>query len=130
MGPSQQRSKRDQRRLLLAALVYVPSLLAAEAYADRVEAGLVLFVPALLAGLAMILFAVGSVRHGDELQRLIHVEALAFAFVALAVSCFALAVLAEPAGAALPSGIGWNHLWIGLSAFWCGGLAAAYWRHR
>jgi energy-converting hydrogenase Eha subunit C len=130
MGPSQQRSKRDQRRLLLAALVYVPSLLAAEAYADRVDAGLVLFVPALLAGLAMILFAIGSVRHGDELQRLIHVEALAFAFVALAVSCFALAVLAEPAGAALPSVIGWNHLWIALSSLWCGGLVVAHWRHR
>lgn len=130
MGPSQQRSRRDQRRLLLAALVYVPSLLAAEAYADRVDAGLVLFVPALLAGLAMILFAIGSVRHGDELQRLIHLEALAFGFVALAVSCFALAVLAEPTGDVLPSGIGWNELWIGLSTFWCGGLLAAYWRHR
>ena len=126
MGPSQQRSKRDQRRLLLAALVYVPSLLAADAYADRVDLGIVLYLPALIAGLGMILFAIASVRHGDELQRLIHLEALAFAFVALAISCFALALLEQPAGDILPSDVTWHHLWIGLSSLWCVGLAAAY----
>lgn len=130
MGPSQRRSRRDKRRLLVAAIVYVPALLAAEAYAGAAGGGLVLFIPALLAGLAMILFAVASVRHGDELQQRIHLEALAFAFVGLAVACFALAVLDTPAGDSLPSEIGWNRLWIALSTFWCVGLAAAHWRHR
>lgn len=130
MAPSQQRARRDRRRLLVAAAIYVPALLLADALAPSSAAGVLAFTPALIAGLAMILFAVASVRHGDELQRLVHLEALAFAFVGLAVVCLVLAVLAEPAGDQLPGAIRWIHLWILLSTLWCLGLGAAHWRHR
>lgn len=130
MAPSQQRARRDRRRLLIAAAVYVPALLAADGYAEATGAGMLVFTPALVAGLAMMLFAVASVRHGDELQRLVHLEALAFAFVGLAVVCLVLAVLTAPAGGQLPEAIRWIHLWILLSTLWCLGLAAAHWRHR
>ena len=130
MASSQEQAKKDRRRLFFAAVVYVPALLAADAYAGPSGAGVVLFAPALLAGLAMMLFAVASVRHGDELQRLIHLEALAFAFVSLAVVCLVLSILAAPAGDALPGAIRWIHLWILLSTLWCVGLGAAHWRHR
>jgi hypothetical protein len=104
--------------------------LAADAYADTSGAGILAFMPALGAGLAMMLFAVAAVRHGDELQRLVHLEALAFAFVGLAVVCLVLAILPTPAGGELPEGIRWIHLWILLSTLWCVGLGAAHWRHR
>lgn len=127
MGSSQRRARRDRGRLLAATVVYVPGLLLAQALGDAPPPvpALLLLVP-FLAGLAMIHFGVQSVRHGDELQRLVHLQALAFAFVGLAVLCFTLALL--PLG--LPSSIGWIDLWVVMSTLWLVGLGLATWRHR
>lgn len=109
------------------AAIYVPTVLLANAFSG--ETGLLplmLSVPPFLAGMAMIYFAVQAVRHGDELQRLIHLEALALGFIGLALVTFTFSVL--PTG--VPERVRWIDVWVLLSGAWLLGLARAHWRHR
>lgn len=127
MDSSQKHSRMHARLLVLSAVVYVPALLVARHLGDGSgPLASVLLALAFLAGLGMIVFAVQAVRHGDELQQRIHLEALAVAFVAVVVITFT-ALFAPPF---LPSDLRWEDLWLLLSGFWLVGLARAYWRRR
>lgn len=131
MTTSQERSRRAKRRIAISATVYVPALLAAariDALPPWVRTLLVTIT--LLSGLAMIVFGVQAGRHGDELERLMHLEALAVAFVGLA--GLGLIAMIVPLGldTPIPERIAWIDLWVILSVLWTGGLAWAHRRHR
>lgn len=127
MGSSQKRSRTYSRRLVLCSMVYVPALLSAQWLSDGGgPLPAALLAVAFLAGLGMIVFAVQSVRHGDELQHRIHLEALAVGFLGLALVTFT----AMFAPAWFAGELRWRDLWLLLSALWLVGLARAHLRRR
>jgi hypothetical protein len=127
MGSSQKRSRTYSRRLVLCSVVYVPALLSAQRLSDiGGPLPVALLAVAFVAGLGMIVFAIQSVRHGDELQHRIHLEALAVGFLALALVTFT----AMFAPAWFTRELRWRDLWLLLSAFWLVGLAQAHLRRR
>jgi len=113
--------------LSIASLLYIPAVLLARGLpAEPSFVRWLGMTPAFLAGLAMLHFAVQAVRYADELQRLRAFEAIAIAFVSLALLTFSFAVLPVP----LPERIRWIDVWVLLSGLWVVGTAVSYLRHR